>query len=128
MPAGCYALKENDVAFLEPLQLTQGRMLACARSKLWWMTPEWRRSTRTLPPETQFLIVRMAVHFKQGLLLACACFELSPNMHDNTCVLMHMPLQLELAQGGPYALLLPLIDGEFRATLRQARCVSNLLN
>lgn len=57
------------------------RMLACARKKLWWMTPEWPTSTTRLPPETQFLLV-------------------------------------ELAEGGPYAILLPLIDGAFRATLR----------
>jgi len=66
-------------------QLAPGRMLACARSKLWWMTPEWRTTTTGLPPETQFLLV-------------------------------------ELAPGGQgaYALLLPLIDGDFRATLRPA--------
>lgn len=38
-------------------QLAPGRMLACARSKLWWMTPEWRTTTTGLPPETQFLLV-----------------------------------------------------------------------
>lgn len=34
----------------------------------------------------------------------------------------HTRLQLEMAPGGegPYALLLPLIDGDFRATLRPA--------
>ncbi|KAJ9514312.1 hypothetical protein QJQ45_012347 [Haematococcus lacustris] len=66
-------------------KLAPGRMLACARSKLWWMTPEWRSSTRSLPPEIQFLLV-----------------EVQPGGQ------------------GPYALLLPLIDGDFRATLRPA--------
>lgn len=40
-----------------PLQLAPGRMLVCARSKLWWMTPEWRTGTANLPPETQFVLV-----------------------------------------------------------------------
>lgn len=64
-------------------QLNFKRLLACARNKLWWMTPEWRTDTWALPPETQFLLA-------------------------------------EMAEGGPYALLLPLIDGDFRATLRPA--------
>ncbi|GFR50303.1 hypothetical protein Agub_g12493, partial [Astrephomene gubernaculifera] len=62
-------------------QLNFTRLLACARNKLWWMTPEWRTATWALPPETQFLLA-------------------------------------ELGPEGPYALLLPLIDGDFRATLR----------
>ncbi|KAG2488980.1 hypothetical protein HYH03_012421 [Edaphochlamys debaryana] len=62
-------------------QLNFKRLLACARNKLWWMTPEWRSATWAMPPETQFLLA-------------------------------------EMAEGGPYALLLPLIDGDFRATLR----------
>jgi len=61
------------------------RFLACARNKLWWMTPEWGTEAAQLPGETQFLLV-------------------------------------ELAEGGPYGLLLPLIaDDTFRATLRPAR-------
>ncbi|GIM11600.1 hypothetical protein Vretimale_15098 [Volvox reticuliferus] len=62
-------------------QLNFKRLLACARNKLWWMTPEWRTSTWALPPETQFLLA-------------------------------------EMAAAGPYALLLPLIDGDFRCSLR----------
>ncbi|GLI71623.1 hypothetical protein VaNZ11_016892 [Volvox africanus] len=62
-------------------QLNFMRLLACARNKLWWMTPEWRTSTWALPPETQFLLAEMAV-------------------------------------AGPYVLLLPLIDGDFRCSLR----------
>ncbi|GLC45302.1 hypothetical protein PLESTB_000307100 [Pleodorina starrii] len=62
-------------------QLNFKRLLACARNKLWWMTPEWRTASWSLPPETQFLLAEMAAQ-------------------------------------GPYALLLPLIDGDFRATLR----------
>lgn len=60
------------------------RLLACARNKLWWMTPEWRNSTSNLPPETQFLL-------------------------------------LELEEDGPYAVLLPLIEDNFRATLRPVK-------
>ena len=35
------------------------RWLACARNKLWWMTPEWGVSGRELPPETQFLLMEL---------------------------------------------------------------------
>ncbi len=45
---------------LAGLQLCAGRMLMSARCKLWWMTPEWRTSTLSIPPETQFLLVRGA--------------------------------------------------------------------
>ncbi|KXZ42611.1 hypothetical protein GPECTOR_130g572 [Gonium pectorale] len=62
-------------------QLNFKRLLACARNKLWWMTPEWRTATWALPPETQFLLA-------------------------------------EMAADGPYAIVLPLIDGDFRGTLR----------
>jgi hypothetical protein len=62
-------------------QLKFKRFLACARNKLWWMTPEWGAAMGALPPETQFLL-------------------------------------LELEEPGTYGLVLPLIDGDFRATLR----------
>ncbi|EFJ39617.1 hypothetical protein VOLCADRAFT_100758 [Volvox carteri f. nagariensis] len=62
-------------------QLNFKRLLACARNKLWWMTPEWRTASWALPPETQFLLA-------------------------------------EMAAAGPYVVLLPLIDGDFRGTLR----------
>lgn len=71
----------NCCAFIATPQLNFKRLLACARNKLWWMTPEWRGDTWALPPETQFLLA-------------------------------------EMREGGPYAILLPLIDGDFRATLR----------
>jgi hypothetical protein len=63
------------------LQLKFKRFLACARNKLWWMTPEWGSTMGALPPETQFLL-------------------------------------LELEEPGTYGVVLPLIDGDFRATLR----------
>lgn len=67
-----------------PLQLRFKRFLACARNKLWWMTPEWGSRGDQLPPETQFLL-------------------------------------LELEEAGLYGLVLPLIDGDFRGTLRPNR-------
>ena len=69
------------------MQLQCNRLLACARCKLWWMTPSWGTKAGDLPPETQFVLV-------------------------------------ELAKGGPYAVLLPLIDQDtYRATLRPStRC------
>ena len=71
-------------------------MLACARCKLWWMTPEWRTSTLELPPETQFLLV-----------------DLKASGTGNGS-----------AAGGhkeAYAIILPLIDGDYRTTLRAGR-------
>jgi raffinose synthase len=35
------------------------RWLACARNKLWWMTPEWGSVGSELPPETQFLLLEL---------------------------------------------------------------------
>jgi hypothetical protein len=66
------------------LQISCRRWMACARNKLWWMTPEWGSSVRTLPTETQFLL-------------------------------------LEHGKRGPYSILLPLIDGKCRATLKANR-------
>jgi raffinose synthase len=86
-----------DFKFLSMLikQLKVQRMLACARCKLWWMTPEWRTSTLQLPPETQFLLAE----------LSCSG---GGSSSSNTAV-------------EAYALLLPLIDGDFRTTLRAGR-------
>ena len=71
-----------DEARVPPLQLRCARWLACARCKLWWMTPEWGTRARQVPPETQFML-------------------------------------LEVAEGGPYVIALPLIDNNtFRGTLR----------
>jgi len=63
-------------------QLHCHQLLACARCKLWWMTPEWGSSAEDVPPETQFLLT-------------------------------------EVEEGGPYAIILPLISqSTFRGTLR----------
>lgn len=35
------------------------RWLACARNKMWWMTPEWGTTAKELPPETQFLLLEL---------------------------------------------------------------------
>lgn len=77
-------------ALLLSLQLKFSSYLACARNKLWWMTPEWGSSLHTLPPETQFLLLQLD--------------ESSSSSGEQR-----------------YALLLPLIDGDFRGTLRPNR-------
>ena len=41
------------------VQLGVRRFLACARCKLWWMTPEWGSRAKDLPPETQFLLLEL---------------------------------------------------------------------
>jgi raffinose synthase len=83
------------------------RMLVCARCKLWWMTPEWRTSTLQLPPETQFLLAELKP-------TTSTSEELD---HD---VISHNSKRKQPAEGH-YALLLPLIDGDFRCTLRPGR-------
>eukprot|EP00884_Botryococcus_braunii_P019920 jgi/Botrbrau1/6611/Bobra.0189s0038.1 len=35
------------------------RFLACARIKMYWMTPEWGSSAAEVPPETQFLLLML---------------------------------------------------------------------
>ena len=73
-----------------PPQVACVRWMACARNKLWWMTPSWGTDMGEIPTETQFLL-------------------------------------LEHAADGPYSILLPLIDGSFRGTLKADRdmCVSS---
>ena len=41
------------------VQLGVRRFLACARCKLWWMTPEWGNRAKDMPPETQFLLLEL---------------------------------------------------------------------
>jgi Raffinose synthase or seed imbibition protein Sip1 len=62
---------------LSCVQLKCGRFLACARNKLWWMTPEWGTSAKQLPPEVQFLLVE---HDKEEGLY----FILLPLIDNNT--------------------------------------------
>jgi hypothetical protein len=40
------------------MQLHCERWLCCARNKLWWMTPEWGKTARELPPEAQVPLCR----------------------------------------------------------------------
>ena len=42
------------------MQLVCQRFLACARCKLWWMTPEWGSRALHIPPETQFALFQTA--------------------------------------------------------------------
>eukprot|EP00798_Chlamydomonas_sp_ICE-L_P015607 gene15607-21712_t len=81
----------GDVSILDTSlgKLKPSRMLAIARCKLWWMTPEWMDSTLSIPAETQFLLV-----------------DLSPPGNEGE---------------GPYAIMLPLIDHNFRGTLLSGR-------
>lgn len=80
------------------------RYLACARNKLWWMTPEWGTSMHTLPPETQFLLLELDEAD------SAAAAESSSNSSSEGD-----------AARQRYALVLPLIDGDFRGTLRPNR-------
>lgn len=56
------------------------------------MTPEWGTSLHTLPPETQFLLLQLDGDAQQSS-----------------------------GSSGRYALVLPLIDGNYRATCRPNR-------
>jgi hypothetical protein len=54
-PGGAVSLADFELGVLRC-----NRWLACARNKMWWMTPEWGVSGRELPPETQFLLLELA--------------------------------------------------------------------
>jgi hypothetical protein len=84
------------------LQLKFKRYLACARNKLWWMTPEWGTSLHTLPPETQFLLLQLENEGQQAGASGSSSSDSSSG-------------------GERYAVVLPLIDGDFRATCRPNR-------
>ncbi|GAX76621.1 hypothetical protein CEUSTIGMA_g4067.t1 [Chlamydomonas eustigma] len=92
-------------------QLNVQRMLVCARCKLWWMTPEWRTSTLKLPPETQFLLAELAPTTSTRL----------EGQDHGILVLNNTSSKRGQSAGAHYALLLPLIDGDFRCTLRAGR-------
>jgi hypothetical protein len=66
------------------------------------MTPEWGTSLHTLPPETQFLLLQLEDEGQQA--------AAGSSSSDSS-------------GGGRYAVVLPLIDGDFRATCRPNRCV-----
>lgn len=45
------------------VQVKCKRFMACARNKLWWMTPEWGTAMSEVPTETQFLLLQ---HGRKG--------------------------------------------------------------
>lgn len=45
--------------YVHVVQLSCRRFLACARCKLWWMTPEWGSTASQIPPETQFVLLEL---------------------------------------------------------------------
>ncbi len=102
-------------------QLHFKRFLACARNKLWWMTPEWGSSLRALPPETQFLLLELDEQQQQQQQQGSV--DVPPPL---------LPNGMASAAGkndhpARYAVVLPLIDGDFRGTLRPSRCVHSSL-
>jgi hypothetical protein len=64
------------------------------------MTPEWGTSLHTLPPETQFLLLEL---------------------EEEQQAAGAAPGSSSSSSGGRYAVVLPLIDGDFRATCRPNR-------
>lgn len=52
------------------------RWVACAKNKLWWMTPSWGQDASSIPVETQFLLVELE---SQG----CYAIVL-PLIHEDT--------------------------------------------
>lgn len=114
-------------------QLHCKRWLCCARNKLWWMTPEWGRSARDLPPETQVSVGGVIPQLLAGVArvalpawlrsrLAVSVPRLGPPLLPRA--LCPTPLQFLLAEleDGSYATILPLISQDtFRGTLRPPR-------
>ncbi|BDA43643.1 probable galactinol-sucrose galactosyltransferase 2 [Coccomyxa sp. Obi] len=59
-------------------RLACSRFLACARIKIYWMTPEWGSRADELPPETQFLLLQLSPTGPYAILLPlidCAKFR-----------------------------------------------------
>ena len=118
------------------MQLRANRMLACARCKLWWMTPEWRTSTLQLPPETQFLLVELPwtePHSSGSAVTGQGARSAGVRSTGTGSAGQGLTAGAGGAEdaGGPegqpaYALLLPLIDGDFRATLRAGRWIEGV--
>jgi hypothetical protein len=71
------------------------------------MTPEWGTAVGALPSETQFLLLDHG---------AASGNSASTNSTSNNSADGH-----SAAAAGPYSVLLPLLDGAFRGTLRAER-------
>lgn len=117
-------------ALLRMPQLHCKQWLCSARNKLWWMTPEWGKTARELPPETQvggrgcmrgcsiwLQMVQARFFTSASALLAFPVHVQRPP--GCCCVAQFMLLELE---DGTYAMMLPLIShNTFRGTLRPPR-------
>lgn len=75
---------------MHTLQLHVERLLACARKKLWWMAPQWGAQAADVPPETQFLLTRIAPDLYCVLLplIDRDCYRavLRGHQYDGECV------------------------------------------
>eukprot|EP00951_Prasinocladus_malaysianus_P022567 scaffold189543_cov37-Prasinocladus_malaysianus.AAC.1 len=79
-------------------QLRCHRLMCCGRNKLWWMTPEWGSKAKEKG------------HLYGLGALSGALQDIPPETQF---------LLLEIEEGGPYAIILPLIsENKFRSTLR----------
>ena len=98
------------------------RLLACARVTRYWMGP----SVGALSPHThsseirhtpflpQFVTPDVCLHLSHAMI--CSLGAAAADVPHDTQFLL-----LELQEGGPYALLLPLIDGDARSSLHGVR-------
>jgi hypothetical protein len=68
----CSYISHTKATFLG-LQIVAKRFLACARCKLWWMTPEVGNRAKTVPPETQFLLLELEEGKAYALILPLIC-------------------------------------------------------
>lgn len=52
-------MKSRHVVTLAVAMPGVSRFMACARCKLWWMTPSWGTEVTEVPAETQFLLLEL---------------------------------------------------------------------
>jgi hypothetical protein len=57
--AGASTRKSRHVVTLATAMPAVARFMACARCKLWWMTPAWGTEVAEVPAETQFLLLEL---------------------------------------------------------------------
>lgn len=82
------------------LGILQGyKLLSLFRVKIWWMIPRFGRSASDVPMETQFLLLEAR---EESALEDAFSSDSEEPTTDNTC----------------YILFLPVLDGQFRATLQ----------
>jgi len=89
------------------------RFMACSRQKLWWMYPNWGKRSADIRPETQFLLLELPVDTSPPPAAQGAAGSAEDSSHQRA--------RSSPAAGDPrYAVILPLVSGAFRSSLKSS--------